>query len=83
MYGAKFLGTTKAEAEVLLKETMTNGKIVSIIDNGLTHQGNQSYAIFIDAGKRIETKGENLVKIILSSDGGMISAYPVKSIATP
>ena len=28
---------------------MTNGKIVSIIDNELTHQGNQSYAIFIDA----------------------------------
>ncbi|WP_324270866.1 hypothetical protein VKN79_04325 [Fusobacterium polymorphum] len=28
---------------------MTNGKIVSIIDNGLTRQGNQSYAIFIDA----------------------------------
>ena len=78
--GAKFIGATKAEAEVLLKETLTNGKIVSIIDNGLTHQGNQSYAIFIDAGKTIGTKGENLVKIILSSDGGMISAYPVKVI---
>ena len=81
--GAKFLGATKAEAEVLLKETITNGKIVSIIDDGLTPLGNPSYAIFIDAGKAIGTKGENLVKIILASDGGMISAYPVKSIATP
>ena len=28
--------------------------------------------------KVIGTKGENLVKIVISSDGGMLSAYPVK-----
>ncbi len=53
-------------------------KIVSISDNGLTKVGNASYEIVIDAGKIVGTKGENLVKIVISSDGGMLSAYPIK-----
>jgi hypothetical protein len=44
----------------------------------LTKAGNASYEIIIDAGKTIGTKGKNLVKIVISSDGGMLSAYPVK-----
>lgn len=46
--GAKFLAGTKQEAEQVLKEAMTSGKIVSIADNGLTPAGNQSYKIIID-----------------------------------
>ena len=29
-------------------------------------------------GKVIGTKGETLIKIVLSEDGGMLSAFPVK-----
>ena len=39
---------------------------------------NANYEIIIDAGKTVGTKGENLVKIVISSDGGMLSAYPIK-----
>ena len=50
----------------------------TITDNGLTKAGNASYEIVIDAGKAVGTKGETLVKIVISSDGGMLSAYPIK-----
>lgn len=76
--GQKFIGASKAEAESILKDALSNGKIVSITDNGLTKAGNASYEIIIDAGKTVGTKGENLVKIVISSDGGMLSAYPIK-----
>ena len=62
--GQKFIGASKAETESILKDALSNGKIVSISDNGLT--------------KVVGTKGENLVKIVISSDGGMLSAYPIK-----
>lgn len=73
----KFLGDSKIEAEKILKDSLKNGKIISITDNGLTKAGNASYEIIIDAGKVIGTRGETSVKIILSEDGGMLSAYPV------
>ena len=76
--GQKFIGASKVEAESILKDTLSNGKIVSISDNGLTKAGNASYEIVIDAGKTVGTKGENLVKIVILSDGGMLSAYPIK-----
>lgn len=57
---------------------MKNGTVKSIGDNGLTKMGQQSYQIIIDAGKIVGTKGETLIKIVLSEDGGMLSAYPVK-----
>lgn len=76
--GAKFLGDTKEAAEVILKDAMSNGKVQSIADNGLTKMGQQSYQIVIDAGKEVGTKGETLIKIVISEDGGMLSAYPVK-----
>ena len=31
-----------------------------------------------ETGETVGTKGENLVKIVISSDGGMLSAYPIK-----
>lgn len=37
-----------------------------------------SYEIIVDAGKVVGTKGEKSIKIVLSDDGGMLSAYPVK-----
>ena len=40
--------------------------------------GSQSYEIIIDAGQVVGTKGETLIKVILSEDGGMLTAYPVK-----
>ncbi|WP_097005192.1 PAAR-like protein [Lacrimispora amygdalina] len=76
--GAKFLGDTKEAAEVILKDAMSSGKVQSIADNGLTKMGQQSYQIVIDAGKEVGTKGETLIKIVISEDGGMLSAYPVK-----
>ena len=57
--GQKFIGASKAEAESILKDALSNGKIVSISDNGLTKAGNASYEIIIDAGKTVGTKGEN------------------------
>ena len=56
---------------------MQNGKIIDVTDNGLTKMGNKSYAKIIDAGKEIGTKGETLLKVVLSEDGGMLSAYPI------
>lgn len=76
--GQKFIGASKAEAESILKDALSNGKIVSISDNGLTKVGNASYEIIIDAGKTVGIKHEKLVKIVISSDGGMLSAYPIK-----
>ena len=76
--GQKFIGASKVEAESILKDALSNGKIVSISDNGLTKAGNASYEIVIDAGKIVGTKGEKLVKFVISSDGGMLSAYPIK-----
>ncbi|WP_255763295.1 hypothetical protein [Clostridium butyricum] len=76
--GQQFLGNNKVEAEIILKDTIKNGAIKSITDNGITRAGNESYEIIIDAGKEIGTRGETLVKIVLSEDGGMLSAYPIK-----
>lgn len=76
--GAKFLGNNKSEAESILKDVIKNRTVQSITDNGITSQGKQSFEIVIDAGKIVGTKGEELVKIILSEDGGMLSAYPIK-----
>ncbi len=76
--GAKFLGETKEAAEVILQDAMKNGTVKSVADNGLTKMGKQSYQIIIDAGKEVGTKGETLIKIVISEDGGMLSAYPVK-----
>ncbi len=57
---------------------MNNGKVVDIVDDGISALGNQKYEITIDAGKVIGTKGETYYKVILSDDGGMLSAYPIK-----
>ncbi|MBV6682567.1 LXG domain-containing protein [Bacillus sp. JRC01] len=76
--GAKLLGDSKGAAEQILKDSMKNGKVQSITDNGLTKMGKQSYSVTIDAGKTIGTRGENLIKVVLSEDGGMLSAYPIK-----
>ncbi|WP_315077934.1 hypothetical protein [uncultured Clostridium sp.] len=73
----KFLGDSKIAAEEILKDALTNGKIISITDNGVTKIGKNSYEIIIDAGKTVGTRGETSIKIILSEDGGMLSAYPV------
>ncbi|WP_167956785.1 hypothetical protein [Anaerosporobacter faecicola] len=76
--GQKFIGANKSDAESILKDVLSNGTITSITDNGLTKVGNASYEIVIDAGKVVGTKGETLVKIVISCDGGMLSAYPIK-----
>ncbi|MDE6065069.1 MAG: RHS repeat-associated core domain-containing protein, partial [Lachnospiraceae bacterium] len=76
--GAKFLGDTKEMAEAILQAAIKDGTVQSIADNGLTNFGQQSYQIIIDAGKTVGTRGETLIKIVISEDGGMLSAYPVK-----
>lgn len=73
----KFLGATKADAEIILKDAMNNGTITSVVDDGVSAMGNQKYKIIIDAGKTIGTRGESLIEIILSDDGGMLSAFPI------
>ena len=76
--GQKFLGDSKAGAESILKDAMQNGTVKSITDNGFTKAGNASYEIIIDAGKAVGTRGETMVKVVISEDGGMLSAYPIK-----
>lgn len=73
----QFLGATKADAEIILKDAMNNGTITSVVDDGVSAMGNQKYKIIIDAGKTIGTRGESLIEIILSDDGGMLSAFPI------
>ncbi len=76
--GQKFLGDSKAAAESILKDAMQNGAVKSITDNGLTKAGNVSYEIIIDAGKTVGTRGETMLKVVISEDGGMLSSYPIK-----
>lgn len=78
--GAKFLGSTKAEAESILKNAMKKKNILKSVEDGVTSQGNKKFTFIIDAGETIGTKGENYIKIILSDDGGMLSAFPVKGV---
>ena len=40
------------------------------------------YVIFVEAERVIRIREENFIKIIISSDGDMISIYLVKSIKT-
>lgn len=75
--GQKFLGSSKIEAEEILKDAMRTGSIKSIVDNGLTRKGVQSFEITINAGKPVGTRGETFIRIILAEDGGMLSAFPV------
>lgn len=63
---------------MILREGLNNGVIKTVADNGITKLGSQSYEIIIDTGKVVGIKGETLIKIVLSEDGGMLSAYPVK-----
>lgn len=66
---------------MILREGLNNGVIKTVADNGITKLGSQSYEIIIDtgkAGKVVGIKGETLIKIVLSEDGGMLIAYPVK-----
>ena len=72
----QFLGATKKEAEIILKDAMKNGEIVSITQSGVSNLGNYKYSIIINAKKIIGTRGEKFVKVVLSSDGGMLTAYP-------
>ncbi|MCD9020568.1 hypothetical protein [Cohnella silvisoli] len=53
-------------------------KIVEVIEDGLTPRGNQKFSFILNAGEKVGTKGETLIKIVLSNDGGMLSAYPTK-----
>lgn len=72
----KFIAETKEEAEILLRNILKNGKIVQIQDNGLTKLNKQSYRIFIESDIVIGLKEETKVRIVLSEDGTMISAFP-------
>ena len=74
----QFLGATKVDAEIILKDAMNNGTITSIVDDGVSAMGNQKYKINIETGKTIGTRGESLIEIILSEDGGMLSAFPIQ-----
>ena len=76
--GEKFLGDTKLAVEELLANAMKNGKIESIQEVGVTKMGNAQFEYIINAGKQVGVKGETLIKIILSEDGGMITASPIK-----
>ncbi len=60
-----------------MQKAIKDGTVKSISDNGLTKKGQQSYEIIIDAGQKVGTKGQQLIKIVISDDGGMLSAYPV------
>ena len=73
----RFLGDTKEEATEILKKAMSKGEIISIKEvQELTPMGNKKYEYIIDAGEGIGTRGENLIKIVLADDGGMVSAFP-------
>ena len=48
------------------------------IPHGVSDFGNAKYEYIIDAGKVIGTKGETSIKFVLTSDGGMLTAYPIK-----
>ena len=72
----KFLASDKMQAEQLLKEVMRNGNIIDIADDGVSALGYQKYAIIFDAEKVIGTRGETFVKVVITTDGGMLSAFP-------
>jgi hypothetical protein len=71
----RFLGN-KVQAESALKEAMRARNIVSYGYEGVTQMGNPSYNYILQAGRIIGAKGETHIFIILSSDGGMLTAFP-------
>jgi RHS repeat-associated protein len=77
-HGAKFSATTRVEAERELKSALKKKIIKAINYDGISARGNQKYSVYLDAGKTIGTSGESTIKIVISDDGGLLSAYPVK-----
>ena len=75
---ARFVANTKVEAEVILKDAMRRGDILSIVDDGVSSLGNSKYLYTIDAGKTIGAGGETKILVSIADDGGMLSAYPTK-----
>lgn len=60
------------------KSDVVELKITKTGETGKIGESGSNSSIVIDAGKTVGTKGENLVKIVILSDGGMLSAYPIK-----
>ena len=56
---------------------LKKGKVTQASSNGITSMGNQSYKYVIDAGQAVGTKGQTNIFLVLSKDGGMITAYPL------
>ena len=74
---AKFNYGSKIDAEMVLKNTIKRGDIVTTTYEGVTKMGNVSYRYILNAHQVIGTKGETFIRIILAKDGGMLSAFPV------
>lgn len=55
----------------------TKKAVIITCNDGVSAMGNQKYKIIVDAGKTIGTRGESLIEVILSDDGGMLSAFPI------
>ncbi|WP_160323674.1 hypothetical protein [Defluviitalea phaphyphila] len=48
------------------------------MDNGLGSNGQQSFKVWIDAGKVIETKGETAIRIVYDELGNIWTVFPDK-----
>jgi hypothetical protein len=74
---AKFVGN-KAQSEMILKTAMRQGDITGIVAERLSPMGNQSYGYIINAGRVVGAKNERYIRLFLTSDDGMKTAFPNK-----
>ena len=73
----KFNVDTPEEANLIVQDALENGKLYTIIDNGLGSQGQKSFSALIDTGKVIGTKGETFLKIVYDELNNVWTTYPV------
>ncbi|WP_126305879.1 hypothetical protein [Methylomusa anaerophila] len=79
----KFNVGTVEEANAIVNSVLNSARansnvIKSVVDNGAGSQGQQSYKVWIDAGRVIGTKGETAVRIVYDELGNIWTVFPDK-----
>ncbi|USG64649.1 hypothetical protein NDK47_21275 [Brevibacillus ruminantium] len=79
----KFNVGTVEEAQEMVKSILNNAKnntnmIKSVVDNGFGSKGQQSFSVWIDAGRVIGSKGESAIRIVYDEIGNIWTVFPDK-----
>lgn len=77
----KFNVSSVEDANTLVNSILKNAKqnnnlIKSVVDNGACSAGQQSFKVWIDAGKEIGTKGETALRVVYDELGNIWTVFP-------